>query len=95
MRAMGTKQEACLRNLLLDVYAQYGFKQDDPSTWVVEEETAVIMTDGHEDRLFIDVPKAEKDEAKALGARWSGGLRISEHRDRPFRLIVTAHFANA
>ncbi|WP_343177084.1 DUF5710 domain-containing protein [Pseudomonas sp. 4810-S13] len=73
MRAMGTKQEACLRNLLLDVYAQYGFKQDDPSTWVVEEETAVIMTDGHEDRLFIDVPKAEKDEAKALGARWSGG----------------------
>jgi hypothetical protein len=24
-----------------------------------------------------------------------GLLRISEHRDRPFRLIVTAHFANA
>lgn len=24
-----------------------------------------------------------------------GSLRISEHRDRPFRLIVTAHFANA
>jgi DNA polymerase V len=22
-------------------------------------------------------------------------VRISEHRDRPFRLIVTAHFANA
>ena len=22
-------------------------------------------------------------------------MRISEHRDRPFRLIVTAHFANA
>lgn len=22
-------------------------------------------------------------------------LRISEHRDRPFRLIVTGHFANA
>lgn len=25
----------------------------------------------------------------------TGMLRISEHRDRPFRLIVTAHFANA
>ena len=24
-----------------------------------------------------------------------GLVRISEHRDRPFRLIVTAHFANA
>ncbi|MEK2680022.1 hypothetical protein AAAC10_32880 [Pseudomonas aeruginosa] len=22
-------------------------------------------------------------------------VRISEHRDRPFRLIVTGHFANA
>ncbi|WP_176394353.1 hypothetical protein [Pseudomonas aeruginosa] len=22
-------------------------------------------------------------------------MRISEHRDRPFRLIVTGHFANA
>ena len=26
---------------------------------------------------------------------WMASLRISEHRDRPFRLIVTAHFANA
>jgi len=26
---------------------------------------------------------------------WGKVLRISEHRDRPFRLIVTAHFANA
>ncbi|WP_372238319.1 hypothetical protein [Pseudomonas sp. LP_4_YM] len=26
---------------------------------------------------------------------WESTLRISEHRDRPFRLIVTAHFANA
>nr|WP_254914458.1 hypothetical protein [Pseudomonas aeruginosa] len=25
----------------------------------------------------------------------SVGVRISEHRDRPFRLIVTGHFANA
>jgi response regulator RpfG family c-di-GMP phosphodiesterase len=28
-------------------------------------------------------------------SRYSRLLRISEHRDRPFRLIVTAHFANA
>ncbi|MFH7982856.1 hypothetical protein [Pseudomonas aeruginosa] len=25
----------------------------------------------------------------------NGQVRISEHRDRPFRLIVTGHFANA
>ena len=33
--------------------------------------------------------------ATAGGYRFSLGVRISEHRDRPFRLIVTAHFANA
>lgn len=72
MRQTGPKQEACLRNVLNDVYAQYGFRQEDPSTWIVEEGAAVVMTDGNDDRLFIDVPKGEKDEAKALGARWSG-----------------------
>lgn len=71
MRQMGPKQEACLRNLLLDVYEQFGFSLRDPSTWVVEEETAVLLTDGS-DRLYLDVPKAEKDAAKDLGARWSG-----------------------
>ena len=41
---------------------------------------------------------AEYIVASALGCnhgvrtQW---VRISEHRDRPFRLIVTAHFANA
>ncbi|KSQ21577.1 hypothetical protein APB26_31820 [Pseudomonas aeruginosa] len=71
MRTMGPKQEACLRNLLLDVYEQFGFNQKDPSTWVVEEETAVFLTDGT-DKLYLDVPKAEKDAAKELGAKWSG-----------------------
>lgn len=71
MRQMGPKQEACLRNLLLDVYEQFGFSLKDPTTWVVEEETAVLLTDGS-DRLYIDVPRGEKDEAKTLGAKWSG-----------------------
>jgi len=34
------------------------------------------------------------EQAAAKDARIEQ-LRISEHRDRPFRLIVTAHFANA
>src|SRR3546814_532129 len=27
-RALGTKQEACLRNILYDIYARHGFKQE-------------------------------------------------------------------
>ncbi len=37
--------------------------------------------------------QGEQDLVEAV--EQAGNLRISEHRDRPFRLIVTAHFANA
>lgn len=72
MRAMGPKQEACLRNILLDVYNAYGFSLTDPSTWVVNTDTQVLVTDGDHSKLFLDVPRAQKDEAKALGAKWAG-----------------------
>ncbi len=32
---------------------------------------------------------------RAMDKKLEQVLRISEHRDRPFRLIVTGHFANA
>lgn len=66
---LGDKQEAVLRNLLMDVYAAKGFSMTDPSTW-----DAAIPTDEAPDEnetLFLEVPYDEKDEAKALGARWS------------------------
>lgn len=71
MRAMGPKQEACLRNILTDIYEAYGFKMDDYTTWRVDSDTAIPLTDGDPNKLFIDVPLHEKDEAKALGARWA------------------------
>lgn len=72
MRQLGSKQEACLRNVLFDIYERHGFKQDDPSTWQVDETMARLISDGSDGRLYIDVPIAEKDEAKALGAMWDG-----------------------
>ena len=72
MRAMGPKQEAALRNILTDIYEANGFKSDDSSTWRVESDHAVMLTDGDPNKVFIDVPMHEKDEAKALGAKWSG-----------------------
>lgn len=72
MRGMGPKQVACLRNVLIDIYAQYGFDPNDPDTWAVDESQSRLISDGSDGRLYIDVPIAEKDEAKALGAKWDG-----------------------
>lgn len=76
MRQMGHKQEATLRNILFDVYARHGFRQDDPSTWRINEDTARLVSDGSDNRLYIDVPKGEKEDLKALkiGAQWDGDL---------------------
>ncbi len=35
------------------------------------------------------------EQTAAIPTQNKQRLRISEHRDRPFRLIVTGHFANA
>jgi len=66
MRQLGTKQEAVLRNILYDVYWRHGFRQDDPSTWVIDEGDARLLSDGSDGRIYIDVPIEEKDQAKAL-----------------------------
>jgi len=75
MRSLGGKQEAALRNILYDVYAQHGFHQDDPGTWEIDDSSAHLISDGSDNRLYLDVPMAEKDQAKALGARWDGDRR--------------------
>lgn len=72
MHQLGPKQEACLRNILYDVYAQHGFSQTDANTWHVAEGATTLLSTGANNRFYIDVPKGEKDQAKALGARWDG-----------------------
>lgn len=70
-RQLGGKQEAVLRNILTELYASFGFQANNPASWVVEEvgDPDPIVIDG---KLYLDVPITEKDEAKALGARWDG-----------------------
>lgn len=70
MRQLGGKQEACLRNILYDLYTLHGFKQDDPSTWKIDSSEDHLLSDGSDGRLYLSVPIGEKDQAKALGARW-------------------------
>lgn len=76
MRSLGEKQEAALRNVLYDVYRNFGFDQDDIKTWQVDENPSSFIPHGlsaedvtkllDENRLYIDVPIAEKDDAKLL-----------------------------
>lgn len=61
--------------MLYDVYERHGFRQDDPSTWVVNEDETHLLSNGSDGRLYMDVPIAEKDEAKSLGARWDAAAR--------------------
>lgn len=76
MHRLGPKQEAVLRNILLDVYTLHGFRQDDPRTWHIDDDTAHHLTNGDPNRLYLDVPKAEKDQLKDLkvGAQWDAQL---------------------
>jgi len=75
MRQLGPKQESVLRNLLYDVYWRHGFRQDDPSTWIIDENEVHLLSDGSDGRIYIDVPIEEKDQAKALGARWDASKK--------------------
>lgn len=73
--ALGVKQESVLRNLLVDVYRDFGFLVSDPSTWAVNEYESRLVGGGADNRLYLEVPIAEKDQVKALGARWDGDKR--------------------
>ena len=89
MRQLGPKQEAVLRNLLLDVYKRHGFDPHDPRTWDVDDGATRLVSDGSDGRLYIDVPIAEKDEAKALGARWDSLARCWHIDSREYQGAIT------
>lgn len=67
---LGVKQISVIRNLLYDVYEMHGFKRDDPATWRVVPGAEVLVNSGADNRLFLNVPITEKEDAKALGAKW-------------------------
>ncbi len=89
MRELGPKQQATLRNVLYDVYERHGFRQEDPSTWAVNEDETHLLSNGTDGRIYIDVPIAEKDDAKSLGARWDAGARCWYIDSREYEGAIT------
>lgn len=73
---LGPRQEAVLRNVLFDVYRLHGFDADRPETWVIDESAAHLVSDGNDNRLYLDVPFDEKEAAKAFGAKFDGHKRL-------------------
>ncbi|QOT82263.1 DUF5710 domain-containing protein [Cupriavidus basilensis] len=69
---LGHRQEAVLRNLLLDLYRSMGFSLDDPRTWHAANAAEIYSVPGKEDRLYLEVPYEEIDRAKKCGIRWDG-----------------------
>lgn len=66
-RALGEKQIAVLRNILYDTYNNFGFKLDDPNTWIVTDK-ATYLPSGY--KFYIKVPKEDFSDVQKLGASW-------------------------
>lgn len=69
---MGERQASSLRNLLIDLYSQRGFRMDDPSTW--REERGAPPAGAAEGRIYLDIPFDAKDAAKE--AARNAGIRM-------------------
>jgi hypothetical protein len=74
--ALGVKQESVLRNLLLDVYRDFGFDEEDSSTWSLNALESRLISGGADNRLYLQVPLSDKDQVKSFGARWDGDQRL-------------------
>src|SRR5690606_41126812 len=73
---------------------EFEFDIDDPRTWGLNAAQTRLAGGGMDNRLYLEVPFEEKDEARAFGARWDpkkklwwihtdryqGGIRSEERR---------------
>lgn len=73
---LGVQQEDCLRNLLLDTFEDFGFMAEDASTWAVNAYQSRLVSGGASNRIYLDVPIADKDAAKSFGARWDPDKKL-------------------
>lgn len=74
--ALGVKQEAVISNILVDVYREFEFHIDDPGTWGLNGAQTRLAGGGLDNRLYLEVPYAEREDAKAFGARWDGTKKL-------------------
>ena len=73
---LGHRQTAAMRRLLEDLYKSRGFSAKDPRTWrpIDPVEVAERMK-GRENRVYLDVPFAQKDLVKGAGAQFDVDMK--------------------
>lgn len=73
---LGLTQESVIRNLLLDVFEDFGFFADDPKSWSINAYDAQLISGGRDNRIYLNVPFEEKSKAQSFGARWDGERKL-------------------
>jgi hypothetical protein len=86
---LGTRQVAVLHKILSDLYLMHGFNEKDASTWSLREHSETLLSDGS-DRLYLDVPFAEKDTAKSCGAKYDSNYKCWWIEPENYKGSVTA-----
>lgn len=63
---LGAKQAGILRSLMLELYQSKGFQANNSDTWSIDNDKITLKSGC----IYLDVPFAEKDVAKQMGASW-------------------------
>lgn len=87
---LGLKQEAVLRELAEEVYMDFGFDKSNPATWALNDLGGGLVSAGADNRLYLDVPYADKDKARASGGRWCGDKKLWYVQTQLYTGAITA-----
>lgn len=68
--AFGVKQLAIIRDLMTELYEQFGFLADDPNSWNLNNPAG-----SNNGVIYLEVPYEQRDKAKRLGARWNPAVK--------------------
>lgn len=84
---LGARQESVLRNLLFDVYRDFGFEAERAETWAVNAYDRRLVSGVSDNRLYLVVPIAEKRPGQGARRALGPGEKtlVGAHRRPPRR----------
>lgn len=87
---LGPKQSGILRALMIELYQLKGFQVNNPDTWSIDDNHAILK----KDCVYLDVAYNQKDQAKALGASWDASVKSWYIHQDKYNGEVAALFEN-
>lgn len=86
---LGIRQEEAIVELAMRVYKNFGFT-DNPATWSLNGYDDVLVSSGSDNRIYLNVPFAEKDKARENGARWCPNKKMWYVQSQAYTGAITA-----